>query len=160
MEFSDCGVTVRVPFDNPQDNMSNLSDVGASGLTNRSFLRVVHATCSPSGFLRFEEAFIYAQSIDFGTYERQRDKVQENLAVADLELHEARIDRIDVEGVLGFAEHLIANAARAWMEASLEQRQQIQSAIFPRAPLRRSGIWNRSNVLGFQAVGEIRGPTK
>jgi hypothetical protein len=76
--------------------------------------------------LRFEEAFIYAQSIDFGTYERQRDKVQENLAVADRELHEARIDRIDVEGVLGFAEHLIANAARAWMEASLEQRQQIR----------------------------------
>ena len=78
-----------------------------------------------------EEAFIYARSIDFGTYERQRDKIQEDLAVADLELHEAQIDSIDVEGVLGFAEHLIANAARAWMEANLEQRQQIQSAIFP-----------------------------
>jgi len=35
--------------------------------------------------------------------------------------------------LLGFAEHLMANAARAWIEANLEQRRQIQSAIFPEA---------------------------
>ena len=36
-----------------------------------------------------------------------------------------------MEGVLGFAEYLMANAARVWMEATLEQRQRIQSAILP-----------------------------
>ena len=80
---------------------------------------------------RLEGAFIYERSISQETYERQRDRVQEELAIAELELHEARIDKLDVEGLLGFAEHLIGNAARAWMEANLEQRQQIQSAIFP-----------------------------
>jgi hypothetical protein len=105
-----------------------------------------------------EEAFIYAQSIDFGTYERQRDKVQENLAVADLELHEARIDRIDVEGVLGFAEHLIANAARAWMEASLEQRQQIQSAIFPEGlPFDGREFGTAPTCLAFKQLGKSEG---
>ena len=33
--------------------------------------------------------------------------------------------------ILGFAEHLVANAGRLWAEGNLEQRQMIQRAIFP-----------------------------
>ena len=80
---------------------------------------------------RLDEAFIFERSIAHDVYDRQRDKVQEDLAIAELELHDARIDHKDVEGVLGFAEYLMTNAARVWVEASLPQRQQIQRAIFP-----------------------------
>jgi hypothetical protein len=80
---------------------------------------------------RMEEAFIYERSIDLEVYERQRDKFQEELALAELDLHKARIDQKDVEGILNFAEYLLTNTARVWLEASLSQRQQIQRAIFP-----------------------------
>jgi hypothetical protein len=81
---------------------------------------------------RLEEAFIYERAIDSAVYERQRDKLQEELTLAELELHEARIDQTDVEGVMGFAEYLLGNVARVWVEASLRHRQQIQQAIFPK----------------------------
>jgi hypothetical protein len=57
------------------------------------------------GFSRdqLEEVFIYKQSIDYATYERHRDRLQEELTIANLELNDARIESLDVEGVLGFA---------------------------------------------------------
>jgi hypothetical protein len=33
-----------------------------------------------------------------------RERVREELTIAELELHETRIDKLDVEGLLGFAE--------------------------------------------------------
>ena len=55
------------------------------------------------------------------------------LAVACVQLRLVRLEdpRIDVKGVLAFAEHLVSNLAGIWTEASLAQRQEIQSAIFP-----------------------------
>jgi site-specific DNA recombinase len=46
-------------------------------------------------------------------------------------LHDARLDELDVEGVLAFAEHLLLNAARMWAEASLDQKQRLQRVLFP-----------------------------
>jgi hypothetical protein len=80
---------------------------------------------------RLEEAFIFERSIDHGVYERQRDKLGEELAIAELELNDSRVDEADVEGVLGFATHLLMNLGRVWFDASLTQRQQIQRVIFP-----------------------------
>ena len=104
---------------------------------------------------RLEEAFIYERSINQPTYERQRDRIQEELTLAELELHEALIENIDVEGILGFAEHLLSNAARAWMEASLEQRQQIQSAIFPEGlPFDGRDFGTAPTCLAFKQLGK------
>jgi len=80
---------------------------------------------------RLDEVFIYQQAIDRSTYEKQRDKLREELTLAELAAHEAKIEQFDVEGVLGFAEHLVTNAGRLWAEGTLEQRQLIQRAIFP-----------------------------
>ena len=80
---------------------------------------------------RLEETFIYQKSIDQATYDRQRDKLREETALVEIELHEARLDELDVEGVLGFAEHLLRNVGRAWLEASLDQRQRLQQVLFP-----------------------------
>ena len=70
-------------------------------------------------------------AVDQATYERQRDKLREDVALAKLELHEAELEEMDVEGVLAFAEHLLTNAARLWMEASLDQKQRLQTVFFP-----------------------------
>jgi DNA invertase Pin-like site-specific DNA recombinase len=40
---------------------------------------------------RLEEAFIYEQSIDHATYDKQRDRLLEELTIANLDLHDARI---------------------------------------------------------------------
>lgn len=78
-----------------------------------------------------DEAFIYQRSIDRATYERQRDRIREEITLAELAVHDARIETIDIEGVLAFAEHILANAARLWLEGTLDQRRALQHAIFP-----------------------------
>ena len=64
-----------------------------------------------------EDAFLYEKRIDTASYERQRDKIREDIALGRIELEDARVAEIDVEGLLGFAEHVLGNAARLWMEA-------------------------------------------
>ena len=81
---------------------------------------------------RLNEAFIYRQAVDQTTYDEQRDKLREELALAELELHEMRLEELDIEGVLGLAEHLLTNAARLWTEASLEQKQHSNKSSSPR----------------------------
>lgn len=49
---------------------------------------------------------------DHQTYERQRDQLRAQLALAEMELSEAVLSQLDVEGVLAFAEHVLTNAAR------------------------------------------------
>lgn len=46
--------------------------------------------------------------------------------------HDARIEELDVEGLLGFADHLLTNAGRLWMEFPLDQRQRLQKILFPK----------------------------
>lgn len=71
------------------------------------------------------------QAIDRTTYETQRDRLREELTLAELAAHEAKIEAFNVEGILDFAEHLVANAGRLWVEGTLAQRQMIQQVIFP-----------------------------
>mgnify|MGYP000306565839 CR=1 FL=1 len=35
------------------------------------------------------------------------------------------------EGVLGFAEHVLTNAARLWAELGIDGKQELQQALFP-----------------------------
>src|SRR5690349_4931249 len=79
---------------------------------------------------RLEEAFIYERAIDWPSYERQRDKLDEEAPVVEMTLNDARLDELDVEAVLGFAEHLLLNVARMWTEASLDQKQRLQQGAF------------------------------
>jgi hypothetical protein len=48
-----------------------------------------------------------------------------------MELSEAVLSQLDVDGVLAFAEHVLTNGARLWMELGLDQKQQLQQALFP-----------------------------
>jgi hypothetical protein len=80
---------------------------------------------------RLDEAFVYERSIDRSTYERHRDELREQIGLAELELNDATLDRLDVDGVLAFAEHLLTNAARLWIELGLEEKQRLQRLLFP-----------------------------
>ena len=80
---------------------------------------------------RVDEAFLHERSIDRQTYERQRDQLREQVALAEIELNDMVIGQLDIDGVLAFAEHVMTNAARLWMELGLNQRQQLQKALFP-----------------------------
>jgi hypothetical protein len=77
-----------------------------------------------------DEAFLYERRIDSAAYERQRDKVRENIALIRIELEDARIEEIDVEGILGYAQHVLGNAAALWSDATPEQKQRLQLALF------------------------------
>jgi hypothetical protein len=77
------------------------------------------------------DAFVYERRIVSASYERQRDKMREDIAFVRIELEDARQEEIDVEGLLGFAEHVLGNAARLWLDATSEQRQRLQRVLFP-----------------------------
>ena len=57
--------------------------------------------------------------------------LREQLAPAELGLYDAVSDQFGVEGVLAFAEHLLWNAARLWIELGLDQRQELQQVLLP-----------------------------
>ncbi len=80
---------------------------------------------------RVEEAFIQARSIDRQSYERQRDKLREDLALAEMEIADAKLEAVDIEGVLAFAETVLTDASGLWTAASLDQKQRLQGVLFP-----------------------------
>ena len=105
-----------------------------------------------------EDAFLYAKKIDATTYERQRDMLREQIALASIDLDDARHEEIDVEGLLGFAEYVVTNAARLWMEATAEQRPRLQRALFPEGLRLRDGrIGTAVTCMAFTQLEAIEG---
>lgn len=80
---------------------------------------------------RLDEAFIFARAIDLETYERQRDRVREELTLVQIDRHSTQLEALDVEGILAFVERVLPRAADLWVRASLDQRQRLQRLFFP-----------------------------
>ena len=107
--------------------------------TNRDpdMLRIVIASSGsrrrydPGKHDRLDDAFIYKESIDLGTYERQRDRLREELTLVEIDRHGSKVEEFDVEGILNFAERVLPRASDLWIQASLEQRQRLQRLFFP-----------------------------
>ena len=79
-----------------------------------------------------EDAFIFERRIDRAAYERQRDKLGEQLTLTGLDLQDARCEEFDLDGLLEFADQVLANAARLWDASELEHKQRLQRVFFPR----------------------------
>jgi hypothetical protein len=90
-----------------------------------------HAKTIQQKLDRLDEAFLFSQSIDIQTYERQRDKLRQELTLTDIDRHSAQVEKLDVEGILAFAERVLPRASDLWVQASLEQRQRLQQLFFP-----------------------------
>ena len=80
---------------------------------------------------RLVEAYVYDSALDKATYQQHLARIEEQLTLAELELYDAKVDEFDIDGVLGFAEHLVTHSSRLWVEADLDQRQRLQRLFFP-----------------------------
>ena len=72
---------------------------------------------------------------------------------------EARLEELDVEGLLEFARHLALNSDKLWTEVSHEVRQQLQACLFPNGVrYRHEEIWNPTKCPVFSDLETIQAP--
>ena len=80
---------------------------------------------------RLDDAFLFQQSIDTTSYERQRDGLREELTFAKIDHRADAVDELDVQGILAFAERILPRASDLWVQASLDYKQRLQQLFFP-----------------------------
>jgi hypothetical protein len=78
----------------------------------------------------WNEAYLYAETIDLTSYERQRDRLRQELTLMQIDKHSVDLEKFDVEGVLAFAERVLPRAADLWVQAPLNQKQRLQQLFF------------------------------
>jgi hypothetical protein len=61
----------------------------------------------------------------------QRDKLNEEIVLAEMQEREAKLETYDVEAVLNFAQHIILNAAQLWTKLESDAKQRLQKVLFP-----------------------------
>jgi site-specific DNA recombinase len=95
---------------------------------------------------RLVEVFVYERQIDEITYNEQLDKLNEEIAIAEIEEREARIEELDVQTAVSLGEYVLLNAARLWSEFSLEQKQRLQQVLFPNGVQFADGAYRTSSI--------------
>ena len=95
---------------------------------------------------RLDEAFLFAQTIDTKSYERQRDRLREEVTLAQIDQHAEAIDELDVQGILAFAERILPRASDLWVQASLDYKQRLQQLFFPEGIAYDGNRFNRTAV--------------
>jgi hypothetical protein len=90
--------------------------------------------------------------------ERQLDKLNEQIMLAEMKEREAKLESYDVEAVLNFAEYVILNAARLWTEFASDQKQQLQKVLFPQGVTFAQGNYKTAETcLFFKLLQESEG---
>ena len=106
-----------------------------------------------------DEAFLSERAIDIDTRDRHRDKLREQLSIAQMDRHASELEEMDLDGILAFAERVLPSAPNLWVQSSLAQKQQLQQLLSGMDALRRKDdCWNRDNPPGFQLLGFCFGP--
>ena len=96
-------------------------------MTERS-LQVTYRKGKPfSAYLHLS----HQRTIDIDTYDRHRDKLREELTIAQMDRHSSELEEMDVEGILAFAERVLPSASNLWVQSSLDQTQRLQQVFFP-----------------------------
>jgi hypothetical protein len=95
---------------------------------------------------RLDEAYLFAQMIDLTSYERQRDKLREEMTLAQIDHHAESIEQLDVQGILAFAERILPRASDLWVQASLDQKQRLQQLFFPEGVAFDGSVFNRTAI--------------
>lgn len=65
------------------------------------------------------------------SYERQRDRLGEELTLAQIDHYADATDELDLQGILAFAEPILLRASDLWVQASLDYKQRLQQLFFP-----------------------------
>ena len=109
--------------------------------------------------MQLENAFLYERRIDQQTYERQRDALRESITAAEIASEDAAGNEPDVVGLLEFAERLLGNLSDLWLTSSLDDRQRIQSAVFPEGlPFANGRIGTSATCSAFKHFERIARP--
>ena len=69
--------------------------------------------------------------IDRSTYQEQLDLLNEEIALADLEIYDTKLEELNLEAALNFATSAVSNAALFWTQCSADQKQRFQRVLFP-----------------------------
>jgi hypothetical protein len=70
------------------------------------------------------------------------------MAAARTTLGEALSEEFNIDAVLEFAEQILANAGRLWLDLSLDQKQRLQKVLFPQGMTMEPGGAIRTAVTG------------
>lgn len=87
---------------------------------------------------RLVDAFL-EKVVSKAAFEAQQERLENDIAIAELEANEAKIDQLDIDAALTFAEYVLTNAARLWREANLDQKQRLQRVLFPKGAVLKDG---------------------
>jgi hypothetical protein len=103
---------------------------------------------------RLDEAFLCSESIDLTSYSRQRDKLREELTLAQIDRHTDAVDELDVQVILAFAERILPRH----QTCGCRLRSITAATVLPgRNRVRRKSIQsNRRNGTTFQLLGAVR----
>ena len=71
---------------------------------------------------RLDEAFLFECSIDIETYDRHAEKLREELTLPRSDRPSGQREKLDVEGILAFAERVLPRAATRWLGAVYPER--------------------------------------
>ena len=80
------------------------------------------------------------------SYERQRDRLREELTLAQIDHHAEATDELDVQGIMAFAERILPRASDLWVQASLDYKQRLQHLFFPEAIAFDGNRFNRTAI--------------
>src|SRR5262249_19724297 len=104
------------------------------------------------------EAFVYRRVIDQVIYDEEMNKLNDEIGLAEMAAHDAKLEGLDVGAVVVFAEHGLLNAARLWTEFSIEQKQRLQQVLFPEGITYADGKFGTTETsLIFSMLGSVQG---
>ena len=59
------------------------------------------------------------------------DRIGRQLRAAEAESQDVEVEELDVEGVLDFADEVLANAAQIWVKAGPDTKRRFEQALYP-----------------------------
>jgi hypothetical protein len=79
---------------------------------------------------RLVEAHIYQHKIDEATFQRQTQRLREEMDLVRNQLSDAT-PKVDLDATLDFANRMLGDPAGFWKRAPAAQRPRVQRAIYP-----------------------------
>lgn len=123
------------------------------GTTDRERKRLRASVDALRAKLKRLADLLVEDAIDRPTYNTKRDELRQDLALAEVELGNARNEQLDVEAIVAFAEDTLTNMATLWERASLAHRQRLQAAIFPEGLLCEPTARGQAPIFRTPVVG-------
>ena len=64
-------------------------------------------------------------------YDERLEGLEQRIAFAEIAVHDASIDELEIDTLLTFADRVLGETARLWLDSGTDQRQQLQRIVFP-----------------------------